>query len=178
MSRTHERAFHLLAERVQLGTPARRALYAVLVALVASGLWWLGAHYAAMLFGSDVDDLHRLAREAIALKVHGAAAFAILLALGAMAAYHVRRGWALNRNRASGSIVLACFAILILTGYALYYLVGDDTRGGVSLAHWALGLALAPMLVVHIILGRRSRGAATGGRHAHRHHPPRARDAA
>ena len=178
MSRTHERAYHLLAERVQLRAPARRTLYVVLIALVGSGLWWLGAHFAATLFGSDTDDLHRLAREALALKVHGAAAFAILLALGAMAAHHVRRGWALDRNRASGSIVVACFAILILTGYALYYLVGDDTRGIVSLAHWALGLALAPIIVVHIIRGRRSRGAAIAARPAHRHHPPRAHDAA
>jgi hypothetical protein len=177
VSRTHERAYHLLAERVQLRTPVRRALYAVLTALVGSGVWWLGAHFAVALFGSDADDLHRLAREALALKVHGAAAFAILLALGAMAAHHVRRGWALDRNRASGTIVLACFAMLILTGYALYYLVGDDTRARISLAHWALGLALAPMLVVHVSLGRRGRGAATGGRHAHRHHPPRAHDA-
>jgi hypothetical protein len=157
MSRTHERAYQLLAERVQLGTPARRALYATLLALIASGVWWLGAHFAAILFGSDADDLRRLARESLALKVHGAAAFAMLLALGAMAAYHVRRGWALDRNRASGSLVVTCFAILILTGYALYYLVGEDTRASVSLAHWALGLALAPMLVVHVILGRRSR---------------------
>ena len=159
MSRTHERVYHLLAERVQLGTAARCALYATLVALTISGAWWLGVHFAATLFGSDVDDLRRLARESLALKVHGATAFAILLALGAMGAYHVRRGWALDRNRASGSFVLACFAVLILTGYALYYLVGEDTRASVSLAHWALGLALAPVLVVHIILGRRSRRA-------------------
>ena len=159
MSRTHERAYHLLAERVQLSVPARRALYATLVALIGSGAWWLGAHFAATLFGSVADDLRRLARESLALKVHGAAAFVTLLALGAMAAHHVRRGWALDRNRGSGSFVLACFAVLILTGYALYYLVGDDTRASISLAHWVLGLALAPALVIHVILGRRSRRA-------------------
>jgi len=34
--------------------------------------------------------------------------------------------------------------------------------------HWALGLALAPMLVLHILTGRRSRGLAPGAAAEHR----------
>jgi fatty acid desaturase len=102
MSRTHDRAYRLLAERVRLGTPARYALYAIVTALIGSGVWWLFAHYESDIFASRTDDLHRLAREALALKLHGAAGFAALLALGAMSAHHVRRAWALKRNRVSG----------------------------------------------------------------------------
>ena len=157
MSRAHERAYNLLAERVRLGTPARRALYATVAALALSGVWWIGVHFAGAWLAPSEDDLPRLAREALALKIHGAAAFAILLALGAMGAYHVRRGWGIGRNRGSGSFVVALCAILVITGYALYYLVTEDSRTPVSVLHWALGLAFVPLLIVHIALGRRSR---------------------
>lgn len=160
MSRAHERVYRLLAERMRLGTSARRALYATMIALIGSGVWWLGVHYRSDIFGSRTDDLSRLAQEALVLKVHGATALVALFALGAMSAHHVRRGWDLKRNRVAGSVVIAEFTLLIATGYALYYLVSDDTHAPVSVLHWALGLALAPMLIAHIVAGRRSRGPA------------------
>jgi len=158
MSRAHERAYSLLAERVRLGAPARRALYATIAALTGSGVWWLGVHYAANVFAGRSDDFSRLAQEALALKVHGATAFATLFALGAVSAYHVRRGWALKRNRVMGSVLVAAFTLLTISGYALYYLVSDSSHAPVSVLHWVLGLALAPLLILHIVTGRRSRG--------------------
>ena len=157
MSRSHERAYELLAERVKLGAAARGALYVVIAALIASGLWWLGIHYFAALATSPRSELERIGREALALRVHGAAAMAALLALGSIGAAHARQGWMLKRNRASGSMMIGAFALLILTGYALYYLVDDLTRPPVSVAHWLIGLVLAPLLIVHIALGRRGR---------------------
>jgi hypothetical protein len=158
MSRAHERAYRLLAERMRLGTSARRALYATIAALIGSGVWWLGVHYAPNVFAGTSDDFARLAQEALALKVHGATAFATLFALGAMSAYHVRRGWALKRNRVMGSLVIAAFTLLSAGGYALYYLVSDSTHAPVSVLHWVVGLALAPILILHIVTGRRTRG--------------------
>ena len=157
MTSAIDRANRLLAERIRLGAPARRALYATVAALTASGLWWLGVHYAADLFSQRIDDISRAGREALALRVHGATAFAMLFALGAMSAHHVRRGWALNRYRLMGSALVALFALLTVSGYALYYLVSDSTHAPVSILHWALGIALVPMLIVHIATGRRSR---------------------
>jgi hypothetical protein len=158
VSRAHERAYRLLAERVRIGTPARRALYATIAALTGSGIWWLAVHYAASVLAGTRDDFSRLAQEALALKVHGAAAFVTLFALGAMSAYHVRRGWALKRNRIMGSVLIAEFALLVASGYALYYLASDNSHAAISVLHWALGLVLAPMLILHIVTGRRSRG--------------------
>jgi hypothetical protein len=151
MSRAHDRAYPLLAERVRWQEGPRRALYAVLALVAGSGAWWLVAHYAI------AQDLARLAQEALALKVHGAAAFAMLVAIGAISANHVRRGWSLARNRASGGVVITLLALLIATGYALYYLVDDATRPRVSLSHWIAGVALVPLIAIHIVLGRRSR---------------------
>jgi len=171
MSRAHERAYALLAERVRLEDRSRRALYAALAALIGTGAWWLVVHYA------ESEDLARLAREAIALKLHGAAAFVTLFALGAMSASHARRGWALERNRSSGSVLIAAFALLTATGYALYYLVDDATRPPVSLLHWIAGVALAPLVLAHIVAGRRSRPSlkaapeARGSSVSAKHHP-------
>ena len=167
MSRAHERAYNLLAERVRLGATPRRALYATVAMLVLSGVWWIAVHFAGAWLAPRADDLQRLAQEALALKIHGAASFATLLALGAMGAYHVRRGWGLERNRISGSVVVGIFAVLVLTGYALYYLVTDANRTPISVLHWGLGLTLVPLLIAHIALGRRSRHAPFSGRDAH-----------
>ena len=99
------------------------------------------------------------------LKLHGAAAFATLIAVGAMSAHHARRGWLLARNRASGTLVIAILAALIVTGYALYYVVTDITREPVSIAHWVVGLALGPLLIAHVTLGRRGRERHHGREH-------------
>jgi hypothetical protein len=160
MSRTHERAYGLLAERVRLGATARWWLYAIATLLVASGGGWIVVHYADILLSGRTDELTRIAGEALALKLHGVAAFATLVAFGAMLATHALRGWALRRNRRSGSVIIAVLVVLTVTGYALYYLVDELTRPPVSLLHWALGLVFVPALVVHIALGRRSRRSA------------------
>jgi hypothetical protein len=157
MSRAHERAYALLAERVRLGTQSRRALYAILLALIASGAWWLALHFSET--GAQGDELARLGQQAWALKAHGAAALVTLVAVGAMLATHSRAGWRLRRNRASGTLVVAFLCLLTISGYALYYLVDDQSRPPVSLLHWGLGLAALPLLVAHIVLGRRSRAA-------------------
>jgi hypothetical protein len=157
MSRTHDRAYALLSERMQLRAPMRHALYAILGMLLASGVAWIAVHYEGDLQPEWRNELRQLTLEAWAMKLHGGAAIVTLVAIGMMLAHHVRRGWALARNRWSGSVVVAAFALLTLTGYALYYVVNDATRTPVSMTHWLVGLALAPLFIVHIVLGRRSR---------------------
>jgi len=157
MSRAHDRAYRLLAERMRLADPARWALYGVFAVLIASGAWWLAVHYEGQLIPAWNNELRRLALEAWSMRVHGGAALVTLVCVGAMLTNHARRGWTLARNRVSGATVIATFLLLTLTGYALYYLVSDASRPPVSMVHWALGLALVPLLALHIGLGRRSR---------------------
>jgi predicted permease len=155
MSRAHERTYRLLAERVPLATWARRTLYVVIAAAIGTGIEWLLVHYAWL--PDAADELQRVSQEALAMKLHGAVAFVLLMALGALSSNHMRRGWASARNRVGGAALVLLFAVLVVTGYALYYLVSEESRPAVSLLHWALGLALAPLVVVHIFLGRRTR---------------------
>jgi uncharacterized membrane protein len=136
---------------MRLRKPARLMLHGTISLLFLSGLGWIAVHYA-----SDVDEMRRLAAESIMLKFHGGAAFAMLIAAGAMFAHHVRRAWLLGRNRVSGAVVIAILAVLIVTAYALYYLATDSSRPSISAMHWIVGVAFVPMLIAHMTIGRRT----------------------
>ena len=133
----------------------RWAVYGSLAALTASGLIWLLLHHFARLPGAFVDRPHWL--EPWSLKLHGLAAFVSLFFAGSLLNSHMRRAWQLRRNRASGAWTAAVFLILTLSAYLLYYGGGESMHSLVSLAHWLVGLALVPLFVVHIWLGRSPR---------------------
>jgi hypothetical protein len=155
VSKSHQRAIELLAERTALGTWHRRWLYAALGFAWATGALWVFAHFA---LAANVDgESMRHPLEAWALKLHGAAAFGFLIALGSMFAQHIPRAWYLRRNIASGVSALIVAAFLVATGYALYYFALDDMHAIVSTLHWSVGLAAVALLWVHISLGRRSK---------------------
>jgi hypothetical protein len=93
------------------------------------------------------------------MKIHGAAAMAVLVLIGMLLSGHVRFAWRARRNRANGSVFLSAFAILTITGYGLYYAGGEGLRAWTSWSHLALGLVLPILLLIHIFLGRRTRPA-------------------
>jgi|SRR5579862_712764 len=157
MSPSLERARDLLAERVRLSVSARRSLYATLLFLIGTGVWWVIAHFCAPLLWVVNTDASRQAQEALAMKLHGAGVLLGLVALGAMSVQHVRRAWAIGRNRWLGAFVIGVFVVLTATGYALYYLVTDESRETISTLHWIVGLILGPLLILHISFGRRAR---------------------
>ena len=51
--------------------------------------------------------------------------------------------------------MLAGSALLIVTGYGLYYLGGETTRELTSVLHWGVGLILPGVLVWHVRQGRK-----------------------
>lgn len=91
------------------------------------------------------------------MKIHGAAAMGILVLIGMLLSAHVRFAWRARRNRTNGSVFLSAFAVLTITGYGLYYAGGERLRAWTSWIHLAVGLALPILLLVHILLGRRTR---------------------
>jgi len=153
VSKSHQRAVELLVEKTALGARHRRWLYAALAFAWATGALWVFAHFA---LGTGAEgERHPL--EAWALKLHGAAAFGFLVALGSMFAQHIPRAWYLRRNVASGICTLSVAAFLVATGYALYYFALDEAHAVVSTLHWSVGLAAIALFWLHVALGRRAR---------------------
>ena len=134
------------------------AVYVSFGALLLTGAAWLYAQ-GQLEDGSVWEKLpHQL------LVVHGGAAMVALLVLGALSR-HVAHGWKARKNRASGALLLAVNAFLVLTGYGLYYASGETVRAWLSRWHAWVGLTLGLLLPIHVALGwlvRRARTSRPG----------------
>jgi hypothetical protein len=67
------------------------------------------------------------------------------------------RAWRARKNLVSGSIVATINAVLIVTAFGLYYLGSEAVWPWMSWIHIGAGFALASMLPLHILLGRRTK---------------------
>jgi hypothetical protein len=137
---------------IRLRSFNRRLLYGVLALLFFSGAAW-ACWNDLVPFPGDFET----SAKAWAMKIHGAAAMAILVLLGMLLTGHVRFAWRAGRNRGSGSLFLGMFALLTVTGYGLYYAGDERLRSWASFIHLGIGLALPVFLILHIWLGRRTR---------------------
>lgn len=130
---------------MRLAASLRAALYGVGLLVTASGVIWLFTPAAS----------RRLA--AACMQVHGSAAMAFLVLVGAVFALHAPMGWRERKNRASGAAFAAALAVLLATGALLYYLGGEGARSVSSTMHWTVGCAALVLGGVHVWLGRRDR---------------------
>jgi hypothetical protein len=124
----------------------------VLALVFLSGVAWAYWNYLA---GSPGE--FEMNAKAWAMKIHGAAAMAVLVLVGMLLNEHVRLAWRAGRNRANGSVFLSAFAFLTITGYGLYYAGGERLRAWMGWIHLAVGLILPILLLIHIFLGRKTR---------------------
>ena len=83
------------------------------------------------------------------LRVHGACAFLMLMAYGALLAQHVPHVWKRRRMRGLGLSLVAILAIQAVTAYLLYYLAQEDARQFTRYLHLGGGLALPLLLAAH-----------------------------
>jgi magnesium-transporting ATPase (P-type) len=143
---------HPRPDSIRLKHLQRYFLYAVLALLFLSGMAWAYWNYLAASPGD-----FETSAKTWAMKIHGAAAMAILVLIGMLLTGHVRFAWRARRNRANGSVFLSAFAVLTITGYGLYYLGGEKLRAWTSWIHLAVGLVLPILLLTHIFLGRKTR---------------------
>ena len=132
---------------MRLPASLRGGLYATGGLVAASGSLWLVVHDAS----------RRLA--VTCLEIHGIAAMALLVLVGAAAALHAPTGWRERRNRASGAILSTALVVLMATGALLYYLGDEGARSAASFAHWTAGLAAVALAVLHVWRGRRGQRA-------------------
>ena len=122
--------------------------------LLATGLAWLGVHYGLAHDGLP----HPL--EPWLMRLHGAGAMAALFVLGLVAGAHVPNGWRVTatpagrRQRGLGVALCALAALLVLTGWLLYYGVSEDSRTATGWVHAAFGVALAMLAWRHRRIAR------------------------
>ena len=132
-----------------LGPSRRKALYGLSGALFLTGVVWLSLH------APRGEDALPSPWETWCMKVHGACAMGLLFVLGSMLDGHILENWGARRNRRSGAWMTAVLASLAVTGYGLYYFGGEGLRRATEWAHWLAGLLAAPLIVWHVLDGRR-----------------------
>ena len=131
----------------------RRLTYLACALVYVSGVLWLLFHYGVPSQNDFGPARHPL--ESWWLRLHGAAAMGFLIAFGSLLPRHISEAWAMRRNVSTGVVTLAATAFLLLTGWGLYYLGDESLRGWLSVGHWAIGAAGAPLLLIHLLVGRR-----------------------
>jgi hypothetical protein len=137
---------------IRLGIAHQYAIYALAALLLASGGLWLLLHYFVRVAGEFGPQIHPL--EPWCLRLHGLSSALFLVAFGSVLPLHVRRAWAVRRNRTSGTLFLSTLALLALSGVGLYYVGGETARTLLSALHWVVGLGLPPLMAWHIWRGR------------------------
>ncbi len=137
----------------------RRLIYASLGLLWLTGCAWLVLHvffHRTTEFGTTPHPWQpRL------LTLHGMVAVLAVFLFGWISSMHIGARWRRGTKRASGIVLLAVGAVLILAGFSNYYFTSESLLSGASVVHETLGvLAILPMLV-HC-LGRRRNGNGNG----------------
>lgn len=152
--RRHHRARHYAGMRRR----PRRVIYVLLSGLWTSGVLWLGAHYGLRRPGAfGVPTPSPL--EPWVLALHGAFGFLALALLGWLASAHLPPAWRSGRSRRTGLLLCGVAGVLTVSGYLLYYVVGDEARAVIGVVHWSIGAAAPLALFIHLLARRRSRQA-------------------
>jgi hypothetical protein len=88
------------------------------------------------------------------LTLHGIVAVAATFLFGWICADHVALTWRMRADRASGVWLLALILVLMITGFAAFFLVSDSLRAVNGTVHEWLGLALMIPWLLHLLFGR------------------------
>ena len=141
---------------LELTTRRKTLIYSVLTLTWLSGAVWLILHYFLTERGEFGTEPNRF--EFWMLALHGACAFFVLWLAGWLWTTHITPWWRSNgRRRVSGVVMISFSAILIISGYLLYYGSGDALRDWTAIVHWTIGLAAAVPMIVHALRSARYR---------------------
>lgn len=154
-------------DSIRLSRRHKIAFYGILVVVFATGAIWAWLHYLA----HGENDFGSSRAETWTLTIHGLFAAASLLVIGSLLPLHIKFAWRARRNRVNGVFFISIVTLLILSGYALYYIGNERLRSWTSWIHLIVGLALPVLLVFHIWRGRVTRNVKRS-----RHHAPATRN--
>jgi hypothetical protein len=140
-------------DSIRLSLRHKIAFYSILGAVFISGALWAWLHY----FAGSENEFGSAPAETWTLTIHGLFAAASLLVIGSMLPLHVKFAWRAGRNRFNGVFFISIVSLLVVTGYALYYIGNERLRSWTSWIHLIVGLAFPLLLILHIWRGRASR---------------------
>jgi len=135
-----------------MSTALRLTIWALFAVLWASGCAWLVLHLgfeARTEFGRLPNPW-----EASVLEVHGILAVSAVFLTGWISRSHILERWSVRRNRKSGLALGIATAVLVVSGYMLYYTT-DRLHSAAALAHELIGALAVLVAVTHWRLGRR-----------------------
>lgn len=89
------------------------------------------------------------------LQIHGAAAFLMLMAIGALLTGHIPAGWRTSRSRRLGITLVSGVSFMAISAWVLYYAAGENLRPIIGNVHASVGFSLPLILGLHIWHGRR-----------------------
>lgn len=125
--------------------------------LLVTGVAWLLLHHFGQREGDFGPEMNPL--EPWMVTVHGFFLIPALLGIGTMLVAHIPIGWRHRGQRVAGIILSTLLAILIGTGYLLYYAGGETLRELSGTLHWVIGLVLPLAVAWHYLNARTLRGA-------------------
>jgi len=133
----------------------RRVFYGFLALSLCSGVLFFIFNQWVEIEGEFGPQKHPL--QAVLIRVHGAAAFFMLMSFGALLAAHIPHGWKSTRSRKSGIFIGTLALLQILLGYLLYYLANESIRQYTSYVHIIFGLVMPLALYIHLRQRRKSK---------------------
>jgi hypothetical protein len=132
----------------------RLATFTLLATLWTSGCVWIVLHYAFAQrtdFGPTPNPW-----EPVVMRVHGWAAVGGVFLLGWIGSGHISERWFNRRNRTSGLWLMGSAAVLVISGYALYYTT-DRLHDTAGVVHEIIGVAALLIALTHWRLNGRLR---------------------
>jgi hypothetical protein len=131
---------------VRMSARLRAAIYATFGALWASGCGWLVLH----LFFRPVTEFGPGPHpwEPALMRLHGVLAVPGVFLLGWISTAHLVEHWRHGRRPISGITISATAALLVLSGYALYYVTGF-AHSASSVTHEVIGVAAIATALIH-----------------------------
>lgn len=143
---------------------ARLARWQVMLLTISGALLWLSGaawlllHYYGQVEGEFGPETNPL--EPWFLRIHGLVLIPALLGFGGLFVTHMPKGWKNRYQRTIGIALTTTFAILIISGYMLYYVGDEGLRDWTSIIHWVLGLSAPALFIWHYLHGHTKRRAA------------------
>jgi hypothetical protein len=123
-------------------------VYAGVFVMFGTGVAWLLLDTFGEREGAFGPEKHPA--QFVLIRVHGALAMGMMMIFGGLLATHVRHYWRKHESRATGMILIATWALLMVSAYVLYYASGDAWRVAAHWTHIALGVGLPVWLVLHV----------------------------